>query len=167
MPTGNYALQQQQKLLVRPHSLQCLIRACRASTNLPLLLLLLVLLLVAACRACIKAHKLALLSQRAFWRCVMRDSLSLADMLDALKAMQQAEQTATYVYKRCDWRLEFDLIPVFALLYCCCRKTSSCCKGWESGVNSSPHSCDKMWLLLHTAAVAACFSTAPLIRHNL
>jgi hypothetical protein len=32
----------------------------------------------------------------------MRDSLSLADMLDALKAMQQAEQTATYVYKRWD-----------------------------------------------------------------
>ncbi|WIA38773.1 hypothetical protein OEZ86_002065 [Tetradesmus obliquus] len=52
-------------------------------------------------RACMKAHKVALLSQRAFWRCVMRDSLCLADVLDSLQAMQQAEQTATYVYKRC------------------------------------------------------------------
>jgi hypothetical protein len=68
-----------------------------------------VLLLVPPClslhRACIKAHKVALLSQRAFWRCVMRDSLCLADMLESLKAMQQAEETATYMYKRCGLRV--------------------------------------------------------------
>lgn len=52
-------------------------------------------------RACVKAHKLALLAQRAFWRSLMRDDLHLSDMLSAMRAMQQAEQTAICVYKRC------------------------------------------------------------------
>lgn len=62
-------------------------------------------LCAAPCRACIKAHKMALMTQRAFWRSVMRDSIKLSDMLHAFKAMQQAEQTAIYVYKRCVGRM--------------------------------------------------------------
>jgi hypothetical protein len=106
MPHHMQLLTLQQKNILLANHKDCTARPCSAMLppNLLLLLLLLLrlLLVVAAFRACIKAHKLALLSQRAFWRCVMRDSLSLADMLDALKAMQQVEQTATYVYKRCD-----------------------------------------------------------------
>lgn len=52
------------------------------------------------CRACVKAHKLALMAQRAFWRSLLRDSLKLTDMLASFKNMEAAEQTAIYVYKR-------------------------------------------------------------------
>lgn len=51
-------------------------------------------------RACVKAHKLALLAQRAFWRSLLHDSLNLTDMLASFKNMEAAEQTAVYVYKR-------------------------------------------------------------------
>eukprot|EP00879_Flechtneria_rotunda_P032111 GHRR01035266.1.p1 GENE.GHRR01035266.1~~GHRR01035266.1.p1 ORF type:complete len:431 (+),score=120.72 GHRR01035266.1:122-1414(+) len=51
-------------------------------------------------RACVKAHKAALLAQRAFWRSVMRDNLKLSDMLVAFRAMEATEQTAILVYKR-------------------------------------------------------------------
>lgn len=51
-------------------------------------------------RACVKAHKMALLAQRAFWRSLLHDSLNLTDMLASFKNMEAAEQTAVYVYKR-------------------------------------------------------------------
>lgn len=51
-------------------------------------------------RACLKAHKVALLAQRAFWRLLMRDALHMSDVLAAMRLMQETEQTALYVYKR-------------------------------------------------------------------
>lgn len=51
-------------------------------------------------RACVKAHKLALLAQRAFWRSLLRDSLQLKDILTSFKNMEAAEQVAVSVYKR-------------------------------------------------------------------
>jgi hypothetical protein len=41
-----------------------------------------------------------LLTQCAFWRSLLRDSLCLSDLLASFKAMEGAEQTAIYVYKR-------------------------------------------------------------------
>jgi hypothetical protein len=95
----------------------------------------------------------------------MRDSLSLADMLDALKAMQQAERMATYVYKRCDWRLEYDscVCAVVLLLL----QDVILLQGMGVGRESQSTLLRQDVLLLHTAAVAAYCSTAPLIRHNL
>jgi hypothetical protein len=43
---------------------------------------------------------MALLAQRAFWRSILRDSLRLNDLLAGFKAMETAEQTSIYVYKR-------------------------------------------------------------------
>lgn len=43
---------------------------------------------------------MALLAQRAFWRSLMHDSLKLTDLLAGFKAMEAAEQTSIYVYKR-------------------------------------------------------------------
>lgn len=54
----------------------------------------------AARRACVKAHKMALLAQRAFWRGLLRDTLQLNDILTSFKSMEAAEQVALSVYKR-------------------------------------------------------------------
>src|SRR5689334_280554 len=55
---------------------------------------------VLAHRACVKAHKMALLAQRAFWRGLLRDNLMLNDILIRFKSMEAAEQVALSVYKR-------------------------------------------------------------------
>jgi hypothetical protein len=35
----------------------------------------------ALCRACVRAHKLALMAQRQFWTSLLRDSVAFVDLL--------------------------------------------------------------------------------------
>eukprot|EP00775_Hariotina_reticulata_P013181 gene13181-13312_t len=51
-------------------------------------------------RACVKAHKAALMAQRAFWRSVLDDKLKLSNLLSQLGYLHKAEQKAMTIYKR-------------------------------------------------------------------
>jgi len=52
------------------------------------------------CRGCVKAHKAALMAQRAFWRSVLDDKLKLSTLLLQLGYLHKAEQKALTMYKR-------------------------------------------------------------------
>lgn len=51
-------------------------------------------------RACVKAHKLALMAQRRFWKVAIRDRVAYQDMQSALQHLHQVEQQAQQVYRR-------------------------------------------------------------------
>lgn len=51
-------------------------------------------------RACIKAHKLALTSQRHFWHSLMHDNVAFKDLQRSFLYMDRAEKQATQVYRR-------------------------------------------------------------------
>lgn len=53
-----------------------------------------------ACRACVKAHKVALMAQRAFWRSVLDDKVKLSNLLSQLGYLHKAGQKAMTIYKR-------------------------------------------------------------------
>lgn len=74
------------KLLI--HILYC----CRRSAVLPGVLLF--------CSACVRAHKMALMSQRQFWASLLLDTIAFKDMQRSLQHMQFAEQRASAIYKR-------------------------------------------------------------------
>ncbi|WIA20263.1 hypothetical protein OEZ85_006098 [Tetradesmus obliquus] len=50
--------------------------------------------------ACVRAHKMALMSQRQFWASLLRDTIAFKDMQRSLQHMQSAEQRASAIYKR-------------------------------------------------------------------
>lgn len=52
------------------------------------------------CRACIHAHKLALMAQRQFWSKLLHDSVHFSSLQTALDVMEKAEARATQVYRR-------------------------------------------------------------------
>jgi hypothetical protein len=51
-------------------------------------------------RSCVRAHKLALVAQRQFWNCLLKDRVSFVDMQACFKRMEEAEQCATAVYRK-------------------------------------------------------------------
>ncbi|WIA34679.1 hypothetical protein OEZ86_012993 [Tetradesmus obliquus] len=51
-------------------------------------------------RACVRAHKLALMAQRQFWSSLLRNSVRLVDLQASIQLMEQSEQRATAVYRR-------------------------------------------------------------------
>lgn len=50
--------------------------------------------------ACVRQHKAALLTQRAFWNSLLRDTISFRDLQANAQAMDAAEERATSVYRR-------------------------------------------------------------------
>lgn len=52
------------------------------------------------CRACVRAHKLALQTQRGFWHCLLRDKVAFRDLQVCFENMEAAEKQATGVYRR-------------------------------------------------------------------
>lgn len=58
------------------------------------------LLCVVLCRACVRAHKVALQAQRQFWHCLLRDNVSFRDLQLCFENMEKAERIATGVYRR-------------------------------------------------------------------
>ena len=50
--------------------------------------------------ACVRAHKLALQSQRHFWHALLHDSVAFKDLQRSFSLMDAAEKQATQVYRR-------------------------------------------------------------------
>jgi len=48
-----------------------------------------------------RAHKLALTAQRAFWHALLRDAIQFRDLQRSMETMEVAQRQASQVYKRC------------------------------------------------------------------
>eukprot|EP00878_Enallax_costatus_P034719 GHUV01038538.1.p1 GENE.GHUV01038538.1~~GHUV01038538.1.p1 ORF type:complete len:135 (-),score=12.26 GHUV01038538.1:541-945(-) len=51
-------------------------------------------------RACIRAHKIALMAQRRFWASMLRETVSLTEIRLAIACMERTELKATDIYRR-------------------------------------------------------------------
>ncbi len=53
-----------------------------------------------SCRACVKAHKLALLAQRNVWTTVLSDTVDFQQLQRCIDRMNAAADVATIVYRK-------------------------------------------------------------------
>lgn len=52
------------------------------------------------CRSAVCAHRAALLTQRSFWRVLLKERVKYDDLEECLAALGKAELKATAVYRR-------------------------------------------------------------------
>ncbi len=56
---------------------------------------------MASCRACVRAHKMALQSQRAVWHILLSDTVDFKQLQQSMAAMTAAENVASSIYRKC------------------------------------------------------------------
>lgn len=57
-------------------------------------------MLCAGCRGCVKAHRLALVTQRHLWHALLHDTIQFKELQRRFDIVTMAEQRAAQVYKK-------------------------------------------------------------------